>query len=281
MAGSPANGPLPDYANPPVVETILGVQFEPLPDFRNAHLGAFWKTLNQNEWPKVADAPPLESQVERFSEQMEWGRMAFQFKLAQDMPNRLQVSNKDGDRMIQVQNGRLHFNWLGKAGGPYPHYGPVRDGFDWLLGQFSDYIAREKLGDLRPNQWEVTYLNHIPKGTVWKTVADWHFFSPLGAVPSVSELIEAESFGGEWHYIIPEKRGRLHVRWQHSQRQEPKLEEIIVLNLTARGPVEDEKAGLTAALTGLDLGHDVIVRSFKDFMSKDASDYWGLKNAQD
>jgi len=44
---------LPDYVNPPVVETILGVQFERLPAFKNAHLGAFWKTLDTREWADV------------------------------------------------------------------------------------------------------------------------------------------------------------------------------------------------------------------------------------
>jgi hypothetical protein len=55
----------PSYLRPPVVETILGVQFKPLRGLQNAHLGAFWKTLG-DEWPTVADAPPLEPQFERF-----------------------------------------------------------------------------------------------------------------------------------------------------------------------------------------------------------------------
>ena len=34
---------------------------------------------------------------------------------------------------------------------------------------------------------------------------------PLGGVPTIDRLIEGESFGGEWHFIIPGQRGRLHV----------------------------------------------------------------------
>ena len=41
----------PDYEHPPVVETVIGVQFDSLPELRNAHLGAFWKTvLDTGEW---------------------------------------------------------------------------------------------------------------------------------------------------------------------------------------------------------------------------------------
>ena len=67
MNNSSAKGPFPDYVDPPVVETILGVQFDPLASWRNAHLGVFWKTLNTDDWPNVSDAPPLQPQFERFA----------------------------------------------------------------------------------------------------------------------------------------------------------------------------------------------------------------------
>ena len=66
--------PLPDYNDPPVVETVLGVQFDRLPGFKNAHLGAFWKTLNAAEWPVVQDAPPLAPQFERFDKSVRWAK---------------------------------------------------------------------------------------------------------------------------------------------------------------------------------------------------------------
>jgi len=111
--------------------------------------------------------------------------------------------------MLQIQNGRLHFNWLGQKGGKYPRYNDVRENFLWALQRFIEFVATEKLGDFRPNQWEVKYLNHIPKGTVWNAPGDWDFFRPLGGVPTIEGLIQGESFVGEWHFIIPEQRGRL------------------------------------------------------------------------
>ncbi len=87
--------------------------------------------------------------------------------------------------MVQNQNGRLHFNWLGEVGGPYPHYETVRSQFGRVLDQFIGFIAQEQAGDFRPNQWEVTYLNHIPQGTVWNNPIDWSFFRPLGEAPPI------------------------------------------------------------------------------------------------
>jgi uncharacterized protein (TIGR04255 family) len=273
---------LPDYARPPVVETILSVQFEPLPKLKNVHLGLFWNSLDRGEWPTVkAEAPPVEPQFERFTKTADWGKLGIQFQVLTTVPVRIQVENKDRDRLIQAQNGRLMFNWLGIKGATYPHYERVREGFVRVYEEFMRFLRTEGLGQLRPDQWEVTYLNHIPKGTVWNSPADWRFFKPLTSVPTIEGLIQGESFSGEWHFVIPENRGRLHANWQHSKREVPKEEEVVVLNLTARGPLEPESADLADVVTGLNLGHETIVRSFRELTSRDANDYWGLKDDKD
>jgi uncharacterized protein (TIGR04255 family) len=270
---------LPDYERPPIVETVLGVQFDALPEFKNAHLGAFWKSLEPEGWPSVYDAPPLEPQFERFSETGGWSKSSVELRLAQTMPSRLQIKNEPGDQMIQVQNGRLHFNWLGQAGGQYPRWPEVREGFSDTLSHFIEFVSLEQLGDFHANQWEVTYLNHIPKGSVWLTPDDWGFFNLLSRGPKVHDLIQAESFSGTWQFIIPEKRGRLHIQWQHGLRTQPQEEEVVILTLTARGPLPQGPDGFGAILQGLDLGHETIVRSFAIMMTDPANEHWGLKHA--
>lgn len=268
----------PEYESPPVIETVLGVQFDRLPGLKNAHLGAFWKTMDPSEWPAVNDGPPLQSMFEEFTESASWAK-GLQLQITQDPSSRLMIKSQDQIRMIQLQNGRLHFNWLGQTGARYPHYGNVRKGFISALELFVKFIAQEKLGDIHPNQWEVTYLNHIPKGTVWNDPKDWGFFRPLAAVPSVQGLVEGESFGGGWSFVIPENRGRLHVQWQHGKRGETGEQEIIVLNFTARGPVSEGGDRVQAILEGVDLGRATIVKSFSKFMTDEANRYWGLKHA--
>jgi uncharacterized protein (TIGR04255 family) len=270
---------LPSYERPPVVETVLGVQFETLPEFKNAHLGAFWKSLEPEEWPTIYDAPPLEPQFERFSETGGWSKSGVELKLSEAaLPSRLQIKNKSGDRMIQVQNGRLHFNWLGQAGERYPRWQQIREGFSQALTRFIEFVAREHLGDFNPNQWEVTYVNHIPKGSIWLTPNDWGFFNLLSKRPKVGDLA-AESFSGSWRFIIPEKMGRLHIQWQHGLRAHPKEEEVVILTLTARGPLPQGSDDRGTILEGLDLGHKTIVRSFAMTMTDSANKHWGLKHA--
>ena len=270
--------PMPDYERPPVVETVLGIQFEPIANFGNAQLGAFWKSLDATEWVSVADAPPMPAQLEQFGDAV---RLPTQFRIrfGQELRTRLQIKNRAGDRMVQVQHGRLHFNWLNEGHASYPRYGRIRDGFNDVLQRFMAFIGRERLGEFRPNQWEVTYRNSIPKGTVWNSPSDWGFFKPLGPVPTLPGLLEGESFSGEWHFVIPDRRGRLHILWQHGliPVQDNELEATVSLTLTARGPLVEGVDRLAAVDDGLELGHKTIVRSFRELMSDQANAYWGLK----
>lgn len=270
---------LPEYASPPVVETVVGLQFEPLSGFTNAHLGAFWQALGIDEWPTVHDLPPLPRQHERFTPEAPWGKV-LRLQFTPNAASRMQVRNRDGNRMIQLQNGRLHLNWLGEGGDRYPRYPQVRAEFHQLLIQFTKFVDANQLGTLIPDQWEVTYVNRISQG-IWKTPADWGFFRPLHGVPTIEGLIQAESFAGEWHFVIPEQRGRLHVHWQHAKDTEANEASYVLMTFTARGSIGkgSETSHNSSVLAGIDLGRETIVRSFRHLMSDSANREWELKNA--
>ena len=264
----PTDKLLPKFDDPPVIETVLAVQFDPLPKFKNAHLGLFLATLGK-EWLNVSDAPPLPAQFERFEPVISWEAVGIQLEVTQEIALRIQARNTPKNRMIQLQNGRLLFNWLGESGENYPSYDSVKPEFEQALSWLKSCIATYELGDFCPNQWEVTYLNHLPKGTVWND--DWAApFKLLIASPGNPADTKAESFGGEWHYEISPQRGRLHVHLKTAWRKKPTLEQILLLTLTARGPAADD----ASVLGGLDLGHETIVKAFADLTSHPAQKLW-------
>lgn len=271
---------LPSFERPPVIETVMGVQFDPLPGLHNAHLGAFWTKLEPGKWPKVTDAPALEPQFERFDESLAW--RGLKLKLTQDPSARIQIRNASGDRMIQVQNGRFHYNWLGHHGGPYPRYSVVRPEFDVSLELFKRFLKEVEAGELHPNQWETTYVNHIPKGSVWKVLSEWsNVVEFLGEVSASQGSVSLESLSGEWHFEIQPQRGRLHVQLKHVREGSAENGEILRLTLTARGPIASRGSeGLTLD-EGLNLGRETIVRTFKEITSKSAHEHWGLCDAED
>jgi uncharacterized protein (TIGR04255 family) len=262
----------PSFSKPPVAETVLSVQFETLPGFSNAHLGAFWKTMGGN-WPHVSDALPLDPTFERFGDDMKW-LMGLAIRLRTEQAARLQIRNIAGDRMIQLQNGRLAYNWLRGEAGDYAGYRAVKPGFGDLLASFAAFLASEGLPEIKPNQWEVTYVNHLKRGPLWKTPDDWQALIG-GFMPnrSLHPSLHFESVAGEWHFEIEPRRGRLHIELQHGRIGTPAGDESLIVKMTARGPI-GESCGTLTVDAGLDLGHDTIVDSFKRLTSDAAQHIW-------
>lgn len=258
---------------------MLGVQFARLPKLTVAHLGTFWRQLGP-DWPNVTQAPPLPPQFERFSGFATWAEMSVQLQFTQEVDVRLQIQNSDADRMIQVQNGWLYYNWLGHGGTGYPSYDNVKPEFDRVWNAFQQFISDDKLGELQPNQWEMTYVNHIPRGDLWNSPREWGGVVPLLLAPATPDLpIRLEAIAGEWHYEIPPQLGRLHVKLNPGLRKHEgdKQQELLVITLTARGPVGNEGKSKLGLDEGFRTGHGAIVTAFKTLSSEKAHDEWGIE----
>ena len=273
---------LPTFRKPPVIETVLGVQFEPVAGFTNAHLGAYWKWLLAHaqapldtEWSRLTDAPALEPAFERFEEHQSWLAPDFKMRVMTYPPARLQVRNASNDAMIQIQNSRLLYNWIGKPGQDYARYDHnVRPMFDSAYTLFRDFLDDEGLEAPTENQWEVTYVNHIPQGTVWQVPADWpRLFVGLPGPWAPSTDVRLEHVGGSWRFEISPKRGRLHIDLKRIVLQGEEPKEALRLTLTARGPIGESGTPLPE---GLDLGRRTIVRTFEDITSAEAHRAWEL-----
>lgn len=114
------SGRFPKYQRPPIIELVLGVQFDVLPGFTSGHAGWFWKEIVGSEW-KSSDAMPIADLTETFGSPIP-NKMTMQFQQA--VAPRLMIENASGDRLIQVQSSRFHYNWR-KRDGEYPHYESV------------------------------------------------------------------------------------------------------------------------------------------------------------
>ncbi len=257
------------FANPPVVERVLCVQFEPLA-LTSGHLGWFWKSRLGDPWGSPNEAPSLPDQFETFGKHGAIDVPNIQFeRRASAPPNRFRVRTVNGDRIIQLQDTRFIENWV-RVGAEYPRYEAISAEFLGQLDSFADFARSERLGELKPNQWEVTYVNKVPAGPLWSEPAEWP-----NVIPGL--LLQVGSYGhtrfeqmtGEWTSEIPDKRGRLHINAQYRARAD---EKALSLTLTARGPIVDGLVG------GLQLGHDTIVTAFDQITSGAAHELWGKQN---
>ena len=234
---------LPSYDAPPVVETILGIQFEPIPGFTNGHLGSFWSYLGgRDAWPHTNDARAIPQEFEWFGEERKWIEMdkGIRLGLTTIPTTRLQLRNADRDRMVQIQDGHLYYNWLGQDGGQYVRYEKIKREFDDIIQKFRAFLEIQQLPQMQPNQWEVAHTNHILEGTVWSDASDWiNVFSPDIKFPVHLHYCALETVNDQWVYEITPQRGRLRVQLQHAWK-EPNGHQMLILTLAARGPVNDE-----------------------------------------
>ena len=178
-------------------------------------------------------------------------------------------------QLLQVQQTRFHYNWK-RRDQSYPSFHGVLTEFDKQFTRFRNFLAASGQGELCPNQWELTYVDSIPRGELWQTVADWYRVLPgLLSGPPPIDGVCPENASGEWNFEITPRRGRLHVTVRRARIAETS-EAVLLVQTTARGPIgRDANEDLAA---GLALGHAVAVRTFLQITSAEAHARWVLKS---
>ncbi len=272
--------PLPDFDNPPVVEVALSAQFETLSKLRTPQLGLLWQEFRRR-FPVTEEHSPLNAVVEHFGV-LKAPKVEVRLEMLQSPPvPRCWFLNEAGTELIQVQHDRFVHNWR-KAGteAEYPRYEHVRNAFANELERFRAFLEREQLGDLNPNQCEVTYVNHIVAGEGWEN------HSELGEVLTVFELRYSDKFLSFpehvriklSHVIVDqagEPLGRLHVVVEPVFRREDD-QPMWLLNLTARGRPVGE--GIDGILRFMDIGREWVVRGFASMTTTKMHKIWGRKD---
>lgn len=262
--------PLPEYDNPPVSETVLGVQFVPLRGYTSAHAGCFWQEYLDDDWKTAAEVVRLDDQFEKFGDEREWASAGISVRGYES--GRVHIIRSDEEQLIQIQNSRFLYNWR-KKNGNYPSYKTLLPEFTKRLEDFRAFVKRKELGEFVANQWEVTYVNHFERGELWNSPIDLPSLLPGLYLPG-QDLpdLQFEQFNiGRWNLIIENNIGRLHVTTRHGKKLTDD-QEIFILELTARGPIDAERN--IDLWQGLDAGHEAIVRCFTAMTSDDAHKRW-------
>jgi uncharacterized protein (TIGR04255 family) len=270
---------LPDFTAPPVVEVVLGVQFDPLAALRAAHVGLLWGEF-RSRFPRVEDKPPLAPAVELFGTRSA-SQVEVQLELADTPPlPRSWILNLAGTELLQFQHDRLIHNWRKVGDEDYPRYWRVRDSFRQELEVLMSLLDREELGPLVPNQCEITYVNHIMAGAGWERHGQVENVVTVWASRySDAFLSEPEAVRFAVQYVIPnaagEPLGRLHINVNPAHRTEDN-QPMLRMTLTARGRPDGD--GLDGVFRFLDRGHEWAVRGFASITTPEMHTIWGRRD---
>lgn len=265
---------LPLYSSPPVIETVLGVQFLPIDGFSMLHLGLFWSRVKR-EYPKFQIKPPLNPVVEQF-EGLEGSRPVLGVEILQEPEARCWLIDQQENHLIQIQKDRFHFNWKKVTGHDvYPQYDTCKPRFKSEWERFAQFLVDENLEAAQVTQCEVTYVNHLEMGRGWSSYSELDkVFTGLSSMSDRKLLREPEHISLNYVYVIPGKKGRLHIDVRPAIRREDGTQ-IIQMQMTARGkPISNKLHDL---LEWLDLGHDWIVNGFTDFTTQYMHTIWERK----
>lgn len=263
---------LPEFENPPVVEVALSVQFEPLP-LTSKHLALLWEK-HRDEFQDWQDHPPIAPSFELFGP---GSTRAVTWRMGGGGPlPRAIFRNTDGTGLKQYQPDRFVRNWAKASGTLYPRYESVRAPFETDLHELVAFASEQSLGEVVPNQCEVTYVNLIPlTGSVSGVISPW------SGTNSDSFLGEPESLEIGAHFTIEEPSGgepvgRLHISGTPVVDQGTGAR-ALQLTLTARG--QCITPGLEGVLKFLDLGRQQIVKGFASFTDSRMHQAWGRRYA--
>jgi uncharacterized protein (TIGR04255 family) len=264
---------LPDYAKPPVVEVAIGVQFAPLAGLTAAQLGLYWTTI-RDTFPRVEEQTPIAHMVEP-PEAASEPVMALQFSDRPDFP-RTWFLDATGGRLLQIQRDRFLHNWRRMApGDAYPRFPTVRDSFFQYWSGFTSFLAQNDLKP-QPDQYDLTYVNHIRKGDGWEALADMHrLFSTFVWKTRTAFLPVPDNIRWSLRFLLPNGMGRLHVDLV-PVRIPPDNEAAIRFVLTARGRPQGELNEHTMA-GWFELAREWIVRGFADLVQPQTDLLWERK----
>lgn len=276
------NGPtLPIFSAPPLQEVAVSVQFEPLQRLVVPEIGLLWQHYG-SKYHHVEQHPLLPSRIERIGVRQPVNRKpTFQLLDGPVLP-RVWFLSEDKRELIQIQQDRFVRNWRKlEKDDDYPRYDDhIRPEFLSDLRDFCEFVSENAIGDIVPNQCEVTYSNLIMSGDCWATHADiGKAFTAWSQTYAQTSRYELEDARFSIRHLIKtaegEFLGRLFVT------TEPLFVEIeerpgFRLDLVARGrPLSPDLDGIMGFI---DLGREHIVRAFADVTRPALHRIWGRKD---
>ena len=258
----------PQFDSPPLVETVLSVQYERLQNMSPAYFGLYWHRI-RDRYPTSEEQPPL---LPQFEQNTVRAPQSLRLEFQQNM-HRLWLLNIDKTEMIQVQNDRFIKNWRKHESESYPRYEPViRPAFERDYRDFVEFVSDEKLGEVKINQCEVTYVNHIISGEGWRTwdEIDKVFTFWRQSSVAVPHLGQTENFGVQLRFPILSAKngwiGRLHVDVQPAFTA-IENKPMYVMQLTARGMSGE-------GYDFFDVGHWSVIKMFDQLTTPEMHVIW-------
>jgi uncharacterized protein (TIGR04255 family) len=266
------------FRTPPVIETLQGLFFRPLARFTSAHQGLLWAKYFRSEFPHLEEKACLEEVIEPFGDEIASSRaMGIRVSDKPESP-RLWAKSKDDAKVLQIQRNAFITNWLRDNQKPaYVRYDDRKNEFAERLKAFLQFLEEEKIEECVPTSCMMTYVNHIEIDSLdMEPLRASEVFSFFKEGMENAWLPKPDQLAVNLSYPLPDQRGRLHLQVNPAVKKSKDSQKFVMrIDVTARGkPAEKTIEG---ALAWFELGHEWIVRGFKDITRPSWHLKWGLE----
>ncbi len=256
---------LPDFADPPLDEVVLGVQFEPIPDFASVHAYPIWELFRGN-YPTAKERVLLDPKFETFGGFNPRGNIELKVG-SPPVGSRHWFISADKTHLLQFQANRFLINWRKRPDSEYyPRFENIAAEFNRNLLALSNHFRRELSYEININQAEVTYINVIPAKS----------FGEAGEWFSIwkSDPIEIEVLNASFSEICRNENGKPFARLYHEVQCGQKSDgtRAFKYSLDFRG--KPSGSDVPTAMQFLQAGRELIVMRFDQLTTESAHTHW-------
>ncbi len=244
-----------NFENPPIIELVIGVQFENSILNNNLIFEYYQKT--KDKYPKIQENTILPSIVEKIEEPTEYNYIP-------GFNARRFFINEIGDRLIQIQPNKLLFNWRKTNDEKeYPNFDRIYHDF---IEIYEDLV---KFGDLEPeiNQLELTYFDHI---SLEEFSLDSYYLDDIFKFWNLSEQLK--HIDCKLVITKPKINGNLNFKVDSAVTKKDN-KKVITTESTCRGKKNEEQS----MKDWFNDSHEILLNFFLDITTDNAKNIWGMK----
>jgi len=190
------------------------------------------------------------------------------------LPVRCWFINEASNRLLQVQNTRFYQNWRKAESSPkYYHYAELKPHLEREWNRFRNFVQKHELGKITVLGSEVSYVNHLERGTGWTNFSDLQaVFPTVGSFEGHVFLKKPDTVSFRSTHVMAANEGRLQLEVQPVVRQTDGKE---ILQFSVTGSCRPSGQADSDLNASLDLCREWVVEGFDDFTSESMHKLWG------
>ncbi|MFG1643800.1 TIGR04255 family protein [Amycolatopsis sp. NPDC049252] len=266
-----------EQRQPPVDEVVLSFAFDKRGALLGPRAGLTLESFLQR-FPTLELRPPYEMPAEFPPGPNSLSAAALGLRMSQmnDFPQaRYWLSSDDGSRLMQVQPDYVALNWRKKSDLTYPGYEQLRSEFVDICVELNTALQRAGDEAIHLRQVELTYIDVVRPGGLWKSHSDTHKVANIEF--GASDDYEQVSFS--YSRVLRDDdgsfAGRLHASAQPAIDTETGVP-VLNVSTTLRSASYLPKTPLEVGISFLDVAHVAITKNFEQMVREDVKRAWGL-----